>query len=125
LRDAGDARLEIDEALAELARGTPTTPPATPPGPPPGVAARPGRRWLILAAVLVLAAFALGVGVQHLRDSPRPDVPAGGSAGWSGQFLLGGTTRAFGPRVSPDGQWLAFVVLHEGQGQVGVMKLGS
>jgi hypothetical protein len=125
LRDAGDARLEIDEALAELARGTPAAPHRYPPSPAGGGLgggpARPGRRWLFVAAVLVLTAFALGLGVQRLRDSPRPDVPAG----WSGQFLLGGTTRAFGPRVSPDGQWLAFVVLHEGQGQVGVMKLGS
>jgi hypothetical protein len=118
-RDAGDARIELEEALAELARGTPAAPPAP--------TARPARRWLLLAAALVLAAFALGMGVQMLRDGgaagggPGP----GMRAGWSGQLLLGGTTRAFGPRVSPDGQWLAFLVLHEGQAQVGVMKLGS
>ena len=29
------------------------------------------------------------------------------------------------PRVSPDGNWLAFVVVHESQAQVGVMKLDS
>src|SRR5262249_61023648 len=74
----------------------------------------------------VLAARGPGVLVAHLGGGAGggggpPALPAG----WSGQFLLGGTTRAFGPRVSPDGQWLAFVVLHQGQGQVGVMKLGS
>jgi eukaryotic-like serine/threonine-protein kinase len=114
LRDAGDARLEIEEALAEPAHGPP--------------APRPPRRrwWPVLAAAVVLAAFALGMVAQALRDGrpharPRPRGPAN----WSGQFLLGGTTRAFGPRVSPDGQWLAFSVLHDGQAQVGVMKLGS
>src|SRR5258707_350576 len=44
---------------------------------------------------------------------------------WSGQLLLGGATRAYQPRLSPDGQWLAFIVIHEQQAQVGVMKLDS
>jgi sugar lactone lactonase YvrE len=42
---------------------------------------------------------------------------------WSGQYLLGGTTNAFGPRVSPNGDWLAFLVLRDNQAQVAVMKL--
>jgi hypothetical protein len=117
-RDAGDARIELEEALAELAAGTPAAPSAPP--------ARSARRGLLLAAAVALAAFALGLVVQRLRDGG----PSGGPApatrtGWSGQFLLGGATRAFGPRVSPDGQWLAFLVLHQGQAQVGVMKLNS
>jgi eukaryotic-like serine/threonine-protein kinase len=113
LRDAGDARLEIEEALVEMAQGTPAAALAPPPSPRP-------RRWWWLTAAALLAAVALGMGLQALRDRGAP-----APAGWSGHFLLGGTTRAFGPRMSPDGQWLAFLVLKEGQSQVGVMKLSS
>jgi hypothetical protein len=120
LRDVGDARLEIEEILAELARG-PSPPEATPSAP---------RRWTRLAAVAVLLLAALGAGAVLGRwlPPPRPVVTSHSgetAADWAGQSLLGGTSRPFGPRVSPDGQWLAFGVLHEGQSQVGVMKLGS
>jgi hypothetical protein len=118
LRDAGDARLDLEDASAELARGTPAAPPAP-------TAPAPRRRWL-LVAVVALAAFVLGVSVRKVREAGAGGgSPADRLGGWSGEFLLGGTTRAFGPRVSPDGQWLAFLVLHEGQTQVGVMKLAS
>ncbi len=107
LRDAGDVRLELEEALADLAREP--TPPARP------VVRR--RRWglaLLAAALVGLAAFALGRWGQ-----------ATGPVVWSGQFLLGGAVRAYFPRVSPDGKWLAFIVLHDRQAQVGVMNLAS
>jgi eukaryotic-like serine/threonine-protein kinase len=126
LRDVGDARLEVEEALDELAHGTPALPTAAP---------RPAWRWALLATAAALAAFGLGVWTQGLRDGdghrgPAPAAdghrgPVPAARGWSGQLLLGGTTRAFGPRVSPNGQWLAFNVLHEGQSQVGVMNLDS
>lgn len=108
LRDAGDARIELEEAIAELERG------ATTPGTGPAPRSR-WRRWPLLAVpVVAMLAFALGKWMQApaVRD-------------WSGQLLLGGATRAFLPRLSPDGQWLAFIVLHEQQAQVGVMKLDS
>jgi hypothetical protein len=118
-RDVGDARLEIEDALAELAKG-------------PAALPVPHRRswlwWPVLAALAALAAFALGqrwpVGLGRspvVEQAARDPYPAG----WSGQLLLGGMTRAYQPQVSPDGKWLAFIVLHEGQAQVGVMKLGS
>jgi hypothetical protein len=117
LRDAGDARLELEEALAE-----PTQGPATPP---PERSPRWWRlAWAMVTAAVALAAFALGSLVFPKRGPVIPAGPAGASA-WSGQFLLGGATRAYQPRVSPDGNWLAFIVHHEGQGQVGVMKLNS
>ncbi len=107
-RDAGDARLELEEALAQREQG-PTLPRA-------GAAAR--RRWpwwpWLAAALLAGLAFALGRWTQ---------APAGRT--WSGQLLLGGGTQAYLPRLSPDRQWLAFVVIHEEQAQVGVMKLDS
>jgi hypothetical protein len=120
LRDAGDARLEIEEALAELARG--------PSAPRPSSARWRGWLWGPLLAV-ALAAFALGrwgfvaTGGSSGADPAAAELPPGTS--WSGQLLLGGGTRAYLPRLSPDGQWLAFVVIHEEQAQVGVMKLES
>jgi hypothetical protein len=128
LRDAGDARLEIEDALAELAH-----PPAAKVAP-----SSRGRRWGAIAFALVLLSFALGGGLGMWAQSRRAPATPGpgtgttetipekkGPAVWSGQVLLGGATRAFGPRVSPNGQWLAFTVFHEGQAQVGVMKLDS
>jgi hypothetical protein len=115
LRDAGDARLEIDEALAETAQGLPTPAPAT-------SRRRTGLWWPVLAAAVALAAFALG---RWWTVAPGRSPVGNEAAGWSGELLLGGTTRAYLPRVSPDGKWLAFLVIHEGQGQVGVLKLDS
>jgi hypothetical protein len=105
LRDLGDARLEIQEAQRE--------PPVSPP---------PARRrlgWVLLAAVLMFVVGpALGLAWRLWRSDEK--APA-----WTGQYLLGGTINVFGPRVSPDGQWLAFLVVEGSQAQVGVMKLGT
>jgi hypothetical protein len=121
LRDAGDIRLEIDEALAELASGPSALRPAT----------AQWRGWLwgpVLAVAVALAAFALGrwwsvAGGALVADRAVGEPPAGAS--WTGQLLLGGATQAVLPRLSPNGQWLAFIVIHEQQAQVGVMKLDS
>jgi hypothetical protein len=122
MRDAGDVRLEIEEALVELARG---------PSAPPPVTAR-WRGWIwgtILAVAVALASFALGhwgfvATVGALVADPAAAEPPPAKC-WSGQILLGGGTQAYLPRLSPDGQWLAFVVIHEQQAQVGVMRLDS
>src|SRR5262249_34863459 len=112
LRAIGDARREIDKALEE-------EPQIEPP---------PQTRWwrLVVATVAVivvaLASFALGW-LMPSAGAGAPTPPA--ERGWTGKFLLGGTTCAFGSRVSPDGRWLAFTVLHEGTSEVGVMKLDS
>jgi hypothetical protein len=116
-RDAGDARLEIEEILAELERSLP----------------RSSRllRWgagMLLAVAVLLAAVALGKrGFGPSNESGRPTaVPRGDvPPAWSAEVLLRSTAPVHCPRVSPDGDWLAFVVIHEGQAQVGVMKLDS
>lgn len=132
LRDAGDVRLELEDSLAELAgepassseiavgRFAPGLPPTLSPSP------RAWRWWPALAAAAVaLAAFALGRWGQlpYSLSSRPPAAPA--PAVWSGQFLLQVEPATYQPRVSPDGKWLAFVVFHEGQAQVAVMKLDS
>jgi hypothetical protein len=117
LRDAGDARLEIEEALVEPAQGPRTPPPA-------GSSRWGWLGWAVFTAAVALAAFVLGSSRVPTGTQVGPARQAAPTA-WSGQLLLGGTTRAFLPRVSPDGKWLAFVVLHEGQAQVGVIRVDS
>jgi hypothetical protein len=105
IRDAGDVRLELIE-----------------PAEPPGLAvAAPRRheralRWLFgagaLAIVVALLAASYGVGARRAAAS-HPTVE------WRGE-QLGGPT-AFGPRISPDGQMLAFAAMVDGLTQVGIM----
>ncbi len=65
-------------------------------------------------AVLILAAatFSAGTWWNGVRDASP--------AQWRGE-RLGGSTVAVGPRVSPDGQTLAFQAIVDGQTQVAVM----
>jgi eukaryotic-like serine/threonine-protein kinase len=69
---------------------------------------------------LIAAVFVLGLAVilwwQHSRTAPERN--------WSGE-LLGGSSIAFGPRISPDGQVLAFQAMVNGLNQVAVMKPDS
>jgi Tol biopolymer transport system component len=73
-------------------------------------------RWA-LAMVLVLA-IGLAAGFW-LHSWHAPAAPS-----WHG-VRLGGPEYAYGPRISPDGQTLAFVALVDGQSQVGVMRRDS
>jgi len=132
LRDAGDVGLELDDALAELARGPSAAAVPTMRGPaiePPRTVVLPPRAWrwrpVLAAAALALTAFALGRWVLPFAPSTPLSPGAFAPAGWSGQFLLQVEPATYLPRVSPDGKWLAFIVIHEGQAQVGVMKLDS
>jgi hypothetical protein len=116
-RDAGDARLDLEDALSGGDEAA-TTPAPAPPR---------RRGWLAaaaIAALLALAAFALGRWGFVPAPPARPTAEVTGQ-GWSGQLLLGDPTRAFLPRVSPDGKWLAFIVIHDRQAQVGLMALDS
>jgi hypothetical protein len=80
--------------------------------------ARHGPRWPGALAVLATA-LALVAGLYFLwMSSPEPQQ-------WSGE-LLGGPGRAMGPRISPDGETLAFQVWsNDTQNQVAVLKPAS
>ncbi len=123
LRDIGDARIEIEETLHEaLGRGS---------------TASAREQWLSRRAALI-ALGAAGVGAAafvagrwSVSEPSPPAAPGSPSPAsdqtthWSGELLLTDGARAFLPRVSPDGQWLAFIAVIKGQAQVGLMKLGS
>jgi len=109
LRDAGDAGLEIEEA------GTAAPAVAVVPA---GGTRRSGRR--VVASVLVLAAIAAAFFVGRWLGSGRgPDAPV-----WQGDRLIGASTFGIGPRISPDGQMLAYQALVNGITQVAIMKPG-
>ncbi|MFI5180412.1 MAG: protein kinase [Thermoanaerobaculia bacterium] len=87
-------------------------------------AVRPRRRFgeflLLLAAGL--AFFAAGAGSGWWFRGKTADAPPGD---WQGELLLGGSTAVFSPRVSPDGQTVAFVTLQEGVSQVALLRPAS
>jgi eukaryotic-like serine/threonine-protein kinase len=107
LRDIGDARLELAEPLTidrqELSASTPGR----------------SRAWPLVAAALILAA-GLGAGVIWQRTRSSPTTPQE----WAGT-RLGGPAIVLNPRISPDGQLLAFGTVVDGLTQVAVMKPDS
>jgi eukaryotic-like serine/threonine-protein kinase len=81
----------------------------------PAVAPRsawPRRAWMA-AAALALVALSLAAGRLVWSTPARPS--------WTG-LLLGGADVSLNPRISPDGNTLAFQALVDGQTQVAVMK---
>src|SRR5204863_57026 len=94
-RDLADELRWIGEAGAEATAGMPET---------------KTRRGMGLALVLVplLLAFAVGVLWQARRVERPPS--------WTGT-MLGGPAIALQPRISPDGQMLAFQALVDGLNQ--------
>ncbi len=115
LQAIGDARLEIEDALA------------APPGAAVGAVSGPGapiarsnpwRRPSVLVPVAVLLGLALlaGMWLQNRRVTPQPF--------WSGD-LLGGSSVALGSRISPDGHTLAFQAMVDTLTQVAVMNVDS
>ena len=128
LRDAGDVRLELEESLAELAGAPKSSARKFEARLAAGTAWTRARRWrpVLAAALVALTAFAMvRRGQQPTVAMPAPPAKARPPTAWSGQFLLQVEAATYAPRVSPDGKWLAFVVVHEGQAQVGVMRLDS
>jgi DNA-binding CsgD family transcriptional regulator len=105
LRDIGDARLELAEPMAGGEAASP----------------RKGRRLapLVAAALLLLAGGAAG-GVIWQRSRPAPPVVEQ----WSGTDL-GGPKVVLNPRLSPDGQLLAFLTVVDGLTQIAVMRPGT
>ena len=100
LPDIGVARLEIDDA-AEV--------PKTIPAPPTRRGILP---WIAAPAALVVSG-GLGAIWQKSRSPAQQE--------WS-SVLLGGPAHALVPRLSPDGQMLAFLAFIDGLPQLGVMK---
>jgi Tol biopolymer transport system component len=103
LRDIGDARILLDEAL--------TAPVEAPPR------RLPANRRLTLAWLLaVFVAFATGLGVMWVGSGRTTARPA-----WSGT-KVGGAELAFQPRVQPNGSLVAFLTMVNGLTQVAVMQ---
>ena len=103
LRDAGDARLELGDVTE------PTMATVLP--------RRAGWRawWAVAGLALLFAAYGAGLW-RGGTEGPAVE--------WYGE-LLGGPATALGPRVSPDGQMLAFRAMVDGLTQVGIMRLQS
>jgi hypothetical protein len=116
LRDIGDARIEISEAIAAHAGSsaaavvsesvTPATRTRLIPRP---------AVMVVTATVAMLALFvAFWLGGQRVTPPPR----------WAGD-LLGGSNVAFGPRISPDGHTVAFLAMVDNLTQVAVLNPDS
>jgi hypothetical protein len=75
--------------------------------------ARSRMLWATALAAAIAAAATLGLWFQSLRHTAAP--------AWAA-VRLGGPVVALAPRVSPDGQMLAFLTLVNGQTQVAIMK---
>ena len=86
-------------------------------------AARPrrGKEFLLLLGTGVVF-FAAGAGAGWwFRGKAAETAPRD----WQGELLLGGSTAVFSPRVSPDGQTVAFVTLQDGVSQVALLRPAS
>ena len=99
-QDAGDVRLELEEALDSDA-------PARAPK---------SRYFQVVTSVVVASAIAALVSLAYeiRRNNPQGDA-------WSSE-LLNVAYEAVGPRISPDGQTLAFQAFKDGLNQVAVFK---
>jgi eukaryotic-like serine/threonine-protein kinase len=120
LRDIGDARLEIKEALTAPTGETVVATPA------PAKAGRGARLWPATAAALLLATLALAAAVVYLlRSTGNPAVvrfvvspPEKTAFNFFISNLAGGGSLAFNSgTVSPDGQKLIFT-LQDAAGKV-------
>ena len=108
LHDIADARIE----LADVSSEDMVAPAVAPQAP-----TRSRQWWPAIAAATI--ALAIGVaGGRVWRASPTV------TEQWIGT-RLGGPATVDGPRVSPDGQLVAFLTVVDGQSQVGVMKPAS
>ncbi|MFH1573739.1 MAG: protein kinase, partial [Acidobacteriota bacterium] len=103
LRDIGDARIEIERAPFASSES--------------GEAPSPHRGRGIGYAIAGLSLVLAGILVGYWLN-PQGDAPA---TAWIGE-RLGGPTVAIWPRISPDGQTLAFQALIDGQAQLAVMR---
>jgi hypothetical protein len=123
-RDSGPAGPDLSEGMA------PAPPAATPVTTEVGRAASSApapslpHRALSLGASVIAAVilFAAGLAAGFWIRTAIVEPPA---ETWRGDLVLGGSIRAFAPRISPDGQTLAFVTPEAGIRQVAVVKPGT
>ena len=111
LRDIGDARHEITSAQRLPVLTTREASPDRHPG-------RTTMPWIIAASAALVAIAAIVYAMRGASSSAAQPVS------WRGD-LVGGPAFAQGPRVSPDGQMVAFMVMVEGVTQVAVMRPGT
>ncbi len=110
LRDIGDARLEIEDVLAN-------------PDEPAGQTSRPQRigRTIWLASLAVILAV---VSLIHVALRPKVE-PTEKAVEWTGERMLGEVIPTMAARGSPDGQTLCIQLLIRGMSQLAVMKPGT
>ena len=84
----------------------------------PAVRPRRLREFLFLLGAGVVF-FAAGAGAGWWFRGKTVDAAP---RDWQGELLLGGSTAVFSPRVSPDGQTVAFVTLQDGVSQVALLR---
>ena len=81
--------------------------------------ARKGSGWKAVNVLLGLLLTCAGVGIGYWVHEQQSGAPL---PRFVGELLLSGTTRVFGPQISPDGTVLAFITPVRGVLQVAVMK---
>jgi serine/threonine protein kinase/Tol biopolymer transport system component len=122
LRDIGEARHTLDEAIAGRSASPLLQSTANGETPPKGDArSRPARRLAPLLPWLVAAAFAAVAGAAWLRPAPAA---SGAVAPVRVELSLPDNVEFYtSPRISPDGRRVAFVGVREGSRQVYLRNL--
>jgi eukaryotic-like serine/threonine-protein kinase len=115
LRDIGDARIEIDEALSESHREASERHISTD-----RIFLR--ERRVLRSALAVVAAIAAGLAIEALRPGPQPPE-------MRFEITTPPTTSLSGPlsqfAISPDGESLAFIATSDDRSKLWVRKLDS
>jgi eukaryotic-like serine/threonine-protein kinase len=94
------------------------------PGPSAGTVGLPAppksaARWKLANVLVGVLLTCAGVGIGYWVHEQQASPP---SPRFVGELLLSGSTRVFGPQISPDGTVLAFITPVKGVLQVAVMK---
>ncbi len=112
LRDIGDARTDIDDALSGAAAQTvPTT----------VLPVRSRLAWSVAALLFVALVGTLALGWRLLPRAPAETAPAFSRIA----RLTSGPARDIGPAISPDGKWVAYLSNARGPMDVWVKFLAS